>query len=171
MEHSSPKLAWLGVALAMAAAAAVAPPCAAQNSAQDFVDLHNAARAEVGVGPVSWDETVAAYAESYARQHAGDCKLVHSGGPYGENLYGAAGVGTQWTAKDAVDAWVGEKQYYHHDGNSCSAPEGQSCLHYTQVVWRDSTKIGCARVVCNDNGIFIICSYSPPGNYAGQSPY
>uniref|UniRef100_A0A0D3FY33 SCP domain-containing protein n=1 Tax=Oryza barthii TaxID=65489 RepID=A0A0D3FY33_9ORYZ len=57
-------------------------------------------------------------------------------------------------------------------GNSCSAPEGSSCLHYTQVVWRDSTAIGCARVVCDgDLGVFITCNYSPPGNFVGQSPY
>ena len=30
------------------------------------------------------------------------------------------------------------------------------CWHYTQVVWRSSTRIGCARVVCSGNhGMFI----------------
>ncbi|KAL6880394.1 hypothetical protein ACP4OV_011959 [Aristida adscensionis] len=162
---SAAKLAWLGTALAMAAAAAVA----AQNSAQDYVELHNAARAEVGVGPVSWDETVAAYAESYAGQRAGDCALVHSGGPYGENIFWGS-AGGEWSASDAVGSWVGEKQFYDHGSNSCAA--GQTCGHYTQVVWRDSTAIGCARVVCDNNaGVFVVCSYNPPGNVVGQSPY
>ncbi|KAL6880392.1 hypothetical protein ACP4OV_011957 [Aristida adscensionis] len=164
------KLAWLAMAFAMAVVV-VPPRCAAQNSARDFVELHNAARAAVGVGPVSWDNTVAAYAQNYARQRAGDCALKHSGGRYGENIFRGS-AGANWSAKDAVGSWVAEKKYYHHDGNSCSAPQGQSCGHYTQVVWRDSTAIGCARVVCNNGGgVFIVCSYNPPGNFVGRSPY
>ncbi|WVZ61774.1 hypothetical protein U9M48_011594 [Paspalum notatum var. saurae] len=159
------KLACLALAIVSIAVAAMAPPSAAQNSPQDYVDLHNAARADVGVGEVSWDDTVAAYAQSYAAQRQGDCQLVHSsGGPYGENLFGGS-AGADWSASDAVGSWVSEKQYYDHDTNSCAAPAGQDCLHYTQVVWRDSTAIGCARVDCdNAAGVFIICSYNPRGN-------
>ncbi|VAI23308.1 unnamed protein product [Triticum turgidum subsp. durum] len=96
----------------------------AQNSEQDFVDAHNAARADVGLGEVTWDATVAAFAQDYADQRRGDCQLVHSGGQYGENLYGGGGGGTG--------------------------------------------AIGCARVVCDSgDGVFIICSYNPPGNFPG----
>ncbi|KAF7068229.1 hypothetical protein CFC21_074005 [Triticum aestivum] len=165
MEYST-KLVLLLVALMSAMAVT------AQNSEQDFVDAHNAARADVGLGEVTWDATVAAFAQDYADQRRGDCQLIHTphGRPYGENLYG--GGGTEWTATDAVNSWVSEKQYYDHDSNTCSAPEGESCGHYTQVVWRDSTAIGCARVVCDSgDGVFIICSYNPPGNFPGVSPY
>ncbi|TVU40950.1 hypothetical protein EJB05_14436, partial [Eragrostis curvula] len=90
MASSSWKLACF--ALALAAAVVAAPPCAAQNSAQDFVDLHNAARADVGVGPVSWDDNVAAYAQNYAAQRQGDCALQHSSNsPYGENIFAGTG--------------------------------------------------------------------------------
>ncbi|GJT38987.1 pathogenesis-related leaf protein 4-like protein [Tanacetum coccineum] len=41
---------------------------------------------------MTWNATVAAYAENYANQRLADCNLVHSGGPYGENL--AEGSGT-----------------------------------------------------------------------------
>ncbi|CAH1441527.1 unnamed protein product [Lactuca virosa] len=59
----------------------------AQNSPQDFVDAHNQARAQVGVGPMTWDSNVAGFAENYANQRRGDCQLVHSqNSPYGENL-------------------------------------------------------------------------------------
>ncbi|GKC06696.1 pathogenesis-related leaf protein 4-like protein, partial [Tanacetum coccineum] len=64
----------------------------AQNSQQDYLNCHNAARAKVGVGNMTWNATVAAYAENYANQRLADCNLVHSGGPYGENL--AEGSGT-----------------------------------------------------------------------------
>ncbi|GJN24435.1 hypothetical protein PR202_gb12173 [Eleusine coracana subsp. coracana] len=77
-------------------------PCAAQNSPEDFVNLHNPAREEVGLDLVTWDDTVAAYAENYAAQRQGDCARVHSGGPYGENI--AAGpAGADLSASVAVD--------------------------------------------------------------------
>ncbi|CAN6196793.1 unnamed protein product [Urochloa humidicola] len=171
MDYYSGKAASLALAFAMAAAVAMVTPCAAQNDPQDFVNLHNAAREEVGVGDVSWDDNVAAFAQSYAAQRAGDCALQHSGGPYGENLFWGS-TGKDWSAADAVASWVSEKQWYDHDSNSCSAPGDDTCLHYTQVVWRDSTAIGCARVVCdNGAGIFITCNYNPRGNVDGQSPY
>nr|ADD97801.1 pathogenesis-related protein 1 [Musa ABB Group] len=163
MRSSNPALAMLcTVALAMACTSTLA-----QNSPQDFVSPHNAARAAVGVGPVSWDSTVAAYAQNYANQRKADCQLVHSGGPYGENIF--SGSGRDYTAADAVNAWVSEKQDYDYNSNKC-APN-KVCGHYTQVVWRSSTAIGCGRVRCNNGGIFITCNYKPPGNYAGQRPY
>jgi pathogenesis-related protein 1 len=114
---------------------------------------------------------VATYAETYAAKRT-DCQLVHSpeGRPYGENIYWQSG--NEWTAVDAVNFWAAEKQYYDHDTNTCSAPSGQSCGHYTQVVWSDTVAIGCGGVVCDGaTGVFIICSYSPPGNVEGQAPY
>ncbi|KAK3124374.1 hypothetical protein QOZ80_7BG0585710 [Eleusine coracana subsp. coracana] len=148
---------------------AAATVVTAQNSQQEYLDLHNAARAAVGVGPVTWDNTVAAWAQNYANSRRGDCALIHSpnGRPYGENLFG--GGGSSWTARDAVKSWVDEKQYYNHGSNSCA--QGKVCGHYTQVVWRNTKSIGCARVICNNGGTFIICSYNPPGNFIGQRPY
>eukprot|EP01018_Ginkgo_biloba_P006481 Gb_20955 [translate_table: standard] len=87
--------------------------------------------------------------------------------PYGENIFW--GKGRDFSAADAVGSWVNEKQYYDYSTNTCAA--GQVCGHYTQVVWRNSVKLGCARVVCNDGGIFIICNYNPPGNFNGQKPF
>jgi len=137
----------------------------AQNSNQDFVDAHNEARAQVGVGPISWNYTVAAYAQDYANSRIGDCNLEHSQGPYGENL--AEGYETL-SAVDSVKMWVSEKKNYDYHSNSCV---GDECRHYTQVVWRDSVHLGCARVKCNSGWIFVICNYDPSGNYEGERPY
>ncbi|KAK1323781.1 hypothetical protein QJS10_CPA02g00038 [Acorus calamus] len=141
----------------------------AQNSPQDFLDAHNAARAHVGVGPMSWDDTVAAYARDYAHKRAADCTLEHSdpGGLYGENIF--EGSGSDWTASDAVNLWVEEVKDYDYNSNTCAA--GQVCGHYTQVVWARSVKLGCARVTCTGGGVFITCNYSPPGNIVGERPY
>jgi hypothetical protein len=64
-EVSSSKLAWFVLAFNVVAAAA-AGRVSAQNTAQDYVNLHNSPRADVGVGTVTWNTTVAVYAQSYA---------------------------------------------------------------------------------------------------------
>ncbi|XP_027125559.2 pathogenesis-related protein 1A-like [Coffea arabica] len=143
-------------------------PSGAQNSKQDYLDVHNAARAQVGVVPIAWDDTVAAYAHDYAYQIITYCNWTRSGGPYGENL--AEGSG-DFTAGDAVNQWVSARQYYDYDSNAC-APETEECGNYTQVVWNSSVGLGCARVQCtNDDLWFVICCYHPRGNYIGQRPY
>ncbi|XP_008236236.1 PREDICTED: basic form of pathogenesis-related protein 1-like [Prunus mume] len=132
---------------------------------QDFIDEHNRARAEVGVGPIKWNDTVAAYAQKYADSKIETCEMVHSQGPYGENL--AEGYG-EMTGGQAVKFWVTEKPNYDYASNTCV---GDVCGHYTQVVWRNSTHVGCARAKCKNGWMFVICSYYPPGNYIGERPY
>lgn len=137
----------------------------AQNSPQDYLNAHNKARASVGVGPMRWDNKVAAFAQNYVNRLRGNCRLVHSGGQYGENL---AWSSADMTAGAAVRMWVNERQFYDYNSNSCV---GGECRHYTQVVWRNSVRLGCAKVRCNNGATIISCNYDPPGNYAGQRPY
>ncbi|GKD81685.1 pathogenesis-related protein 1, partial [Tanacetum coccineum] len=110
-----------------------------------------------GVGPMVWDERVASFAQNYANQRQADCQLVHSQNrPYGELI----ALGTALTGASAVNLWVGEKADYDYNSNTC-AP-GKTCGHYTQVVWRQSVQLGCARVQCNSGAWFVTCNYDPP---------
>lgn len=47
--------------------------------------------------------------------------------------------------------------------------------HYTQIVWADTTKIGCGKIRYTDsNGsirLYLICNYGPSGNYDGEPIY
>ncbi|CAM0907399.1 unnamed protein product [Alopecurus aequalis] len=142
----------------------------AHSSARDqFLQPHNAARAEVGVRKLSWNATLAAYARRHAERRLDDCKLVHSRGPYGENIFWGS-AGRRWTAADGVEAWVDERADYDCAGNACKRK--RACGHYTQVVWARTRSLGCASVTCNDDGgTFVVCSYDPPGNVRGQAPY
>ncbi|KAK7412222.1 hypothetical protein VNO78_03672 [Psophocarpus tetragonolobus] len=140
--------------------------CKAQNSPQDYLKAHNSARSQVGVGPMRWDATVASYAQRYLNTLKGNCKMVHSRGPYGENL---AWSSADLTGVAAVKMWVAEKPKYDYNSNTCL---GGECRHYTQVVWRNSLRLGCAKVRCNDaRSTIISCNYDPPGNYINQRPY
>lgn len=138
----------------------------AQYWPNDFLIPHNIARAELGLKSLKWDQSVASYAQWYANQRRGDCQLKHSNGPYGENLFWGSGVG--WTPAQCVAAWVAEKPQYNYYTNSCNG----MCGHYTQIVWRNTRRVGCAMVVCDGGrGTFCVCSYDPPGNYVGLRPY
>jgi hypothetical protein len=149
-----------------------------------WLTQQNEARAAVGEAPLAWDPIAAQVALGYASQ----CTFAHNpdrntqydalggSGGLGENI--SAGAPTQ-SIDGAVGSWIGEQQYYDHASNSCAA--GQECGHYTQVVWRDTTGAGCAKVTCttgspfgsfaNGQWDFSVCDYSPPGNWVGQPPY
>ncbi|KAJ0965606.1 hypothetical protein J5N97_026744 [Dioscorea zingiberensis] len=135
-----------------------------------FITSHNAARRVIGVPPLSWDSKLATFARVYANQRRKDCLLIHSPGEYryayGENIFW--GKGRRWIATDVVASWVAEKQWYHYNTNSCSGPD---CTHYTQIVWRTTKRVGCAKIVCDSGDSFAVCEYYPPGNYIGARPY
>ncbi len=136
---------------------------------------HNRVRALEGVNlpNLVWNSTVAAYSKSKVEYLANNgCKLDHYAGPknpgYGENLFW--GSGSSWTPAYATKSWYDEKVYYTYSTNTCAT--GKVCGHYTQVVWKNSTKLGCAMALCLNNGGMIYgCNYDPPGNYTGQKPY
>ncbi|KAJ0965667.1 hypothetical protein J5N97_026805 [Dioscorea zingiberensis] len=136
--------------------------------AGEFLGPHNAARAAIGLRPLVWDRRLANYAARYAGRRRKDCALVHSKGPYGENIFWGGGGG--WRGAQAVAAWVGERRWYRHGDNSCA--RGEECGHYTQIIWGSTRRVGCAMVTCNaGRGVFITCNYDPPGNYIGEKPY
>ncbi|CAN8257961.1 unnamed protein product [Cochlearia groenlandica] len=140
-------------------------PSIAQDRALDYVTSHSEARAAVGIAPIKSDERVAAFARAYADRLKENCNLVHSGGPYGESLAMSSG---NLSGIEAVELWVDERANYNYASNTC---KGVFCGHYTQVVWRNSVRVGCAKVRCNNGGTIIVCNYDPRGNYVNQKPY
>ncbi|OMO75918.1 Allergen V5/Tpx-1-related protein [Corchorus olitorius] len=137
-----------------------------QDSPQDFLNAHNAARKEVGVPPMVWDNVLEAYALNYSQGRVDTCRLVRAVGPSGQNL---AWTISNLSAIETVALWVFEKSFYNLTSGVC-ANDGD-CYHYTQVIWINSTQRGCARVICNNNnGFFTACYYYPPGNVPGKRP-
>ena len=154
-----------------------------------FVAAHNAARSRTDLNPLpmpplppmSWDPILADSAYNYlSKCVAPDGQLVdHNmdrstdyqalGGKdsyVGENIY--ATTGNTVAPADALNSWMSESSKYDYAKNDFS-----STGHYTQVVWRDSIRIGCAIVNC-PNAHFnntVLCDYAPGGNISGQKPY
>ena len=64
----------------------------------------------------------------------------------------------------AVKRWYDEiVDYYFSSGHSKNA---NAIGHFTQVVWKGSTKLGCGHG-SNGQKAIVCCRYSPPGNYMG----
>jgi pathogenesis-related protein 1 len=140
---------------------------------RQVVDMHNRIRADVGVGPVSWSNKLAAYAQRWADRLASThCALKHrpSSGEWkqlcGENLF--MGTVGRYGVVDAVKAWESEKAHYR--GQPLHPSDSYDIGHYTQMVWRHSKQIGCAKAECLGN-LIVVCNYDPPGNVLGQKPY
>ena len=138
--------------------------------------LHNDVRAAVGVPPLAWDPRLAAIAAAWAAQCVDQSPpaglIDHNdnrsdGYPsyVGENVYASSGNAT---ASGAVDSWASERADYNYANNTCSGV----CGHYTQVVWRTSTMLGCAKHSCSRLRFpsTIVCNYGPGGNSGGR-PY
>ncbi|KAM0939251.1 putative CAP domain-containing protein [Dioscorea sansibarensis] len=137
------------------------------NIARQFLSGHNRVRAGLGLPPLQWSSSLANYASWWANQRIRDCAMIHSDSNHGENIFWGEGQG--WRPEDAVTAWASEKRYYNYGSNSCQINE--DCSHYTQMVWRSSSWLGCARVVCKNGNTFITCNYDPHGNVLGQKPF
>jgi pathogenesis-related protein 1 len=140
----------------------------AHSPIQEILKAHNDARAELGLNPLKWSLPLQAYATAYSLKRKLDCKLEHSHGRYGENLFWGSPYG-YYNYTDAVNDWVSEKQYYDYNSNTCQ-PD-QMCGHYTQVVWAKTERVGCAEVKCSNGDQFVACNYDPPGNWDGEKPY
>lgn len=148
-----------------------------QNQQNEFIAVHNKWRAEVGTPTIKWSATLATTAQGWANNLKGrGCVMEHSTTNLGENLYWAsetrseAGATAQAiTPTQVTDAWGNEKQDYSYDTNTCAA--GKQCGHYTQVVWKTTTEVGCAMAICDDKSQVWVCNYSPAGNFTGQKPY
>jgi pathogenesis-related protein 1 len=143
--------------------------------AKTFVEYHNTARKEVGVGPVTWSKDLAAYAQKWADRLAarGDFEHRPADGEwaqkYGENLAIDA------SALKGAEAWYGEKKDYE---KGTAIPEDFSQFkagHYTQMVWKGTTKIGAGVAVVKEGRfkglVVVVCNYDPPGNVVGEKPY
>jgi hypothetical protein len=159
------------------------------NACHDWLDAHNLVRQqlnndelpespapEIPVPLLQWDEKLATVADDYAKScpegHNPDrtSDYVNQGGSgyVGENLaWGYA------TLESAVEGWADEESDYRYEPHG-SDSTGGVVGHYTQIIWRNTTHIGCATYAASCGAYFepaYVCNYSPGGNYLGQLAY
>ncbi|KAF9436679.1 hypothetical protein BGZ76_003280 [Entomortierella beljakovae] len=124
---------------------------------QSILDTHNKFRARHQVPPLKWNPKAAAFGNNWIQK----CQFKHSGGPYGENL-----AGGYKNLKKSIEAWYAEEKKYNYKKPGFSGATG----HFTQVVWKDTKSVGCAKKFCpNSNWYIYICNYETAGNVVGNN--
>ncbi|XP_078512451.1 GLIPR1-like protein 1 isoform X2 [Lissotriton helveticus] len=142
-----------------------------------YVELHNRLRSNVtpqasNMRYLAWDSSLAKSAKSWAEEckftlakrcrEKGMCHPTLS--QVGQNIW----IGT--TSVPVVDQWFKQGEYYDHDKGTCT----NICTYYTQVVWAESYKVGCAvhscAILSGYPRIFTVCNYAP-GAVQGERPF
>ena len=159
-------LASLGLALALTAAAASA------NFQARILAAHNDLRAGLGVAPLTWSPALADDAVRWGKTLAAEQRWEHDpdNSAEGENLWmGTAGA---FTLEEMVGGWAGEGRLYRPGlfPNVSRSGSWHDIGHYTQMVWRGTTEVGCA-LVRGGGSDYLVCRYSPPGNVVGRAAY
>lgn len=124
--------------VAPAPAASSAPPAADASLSTDQVNAvssQNAARADVGAAPLTWNATLASDAQAWADHLAQGTpgSLVHATqSTEGENLYWSSAGGDPYAA--AAKAWLDEKSKY--DGLPITGGGNfKDFGHYSEFLW------------------------------------
>jgi len=178
--------------VASSAPAAPAPTTASVSApgdyAQTVVNHHNAHRANHSAPALQWDAALAATALKIANS----CNYAHDvttdGGGYGQNI--AAGCPANNISSVITDL------FYNNEAENFNSLYGQATPsnindvtafdgygHFTQIVWKGTSAVGCATVDCTGKGngpkglgsvdasvppIFTVCNYKSAGNFLGE---
>ena len=119
--------------------------------------------------PLTWDETIATFAQQWSFYLLSNNLFQHSGSAlYGENLAYFEGYGSDIITlfKKAIDNWYNEITLYDFTNPGYKQGTG----HFTCLVWKSSTKFGMGFSIdpSNNNKVDITFNTEPPGNYQGQ---
>jgi uncharacterized protein YkwD len=137
---------------------------------------HNIHRQNHSVPELVWNTTLAGWANELAQK----CNYTHSNeqgdGHYGQN------IGAGWLAKD-VNSMIGDAMYndqiiWYPGYGTEPQDNGHDWGHFTQIIWKDSSSVGCATKICDHlEGVeenvppwFTVCNYYPQGMITLLSP-
>jgi len=108
-----------------------------------------------------WAEHLVSRGQSRGNPHRPDHK-------YGEN------ISHSWSSRgpseddaemeSAIVRWYDEVKKYRFGGESFISGTG----HFTQVVWKESTRLGLGMAHSSDGHTWVVANYDPPGNFQGK---
>jgi hypothetical protein len=129
--------------------------------------VHNALRAAHGSPPLEWSDECAQYAQMQADSMAAAGSIGHDNmdqpsGRAGQNVaMNGASMSDEEYAENAIKMWyneVNEPGYHYFDSDMADSPD-MGVLHFTQVVWAETTHVGLA---VKDG--YTCANYLPGGN-------
>lgn len=159
------------IALILLSLLVTAANAAASELPARLLAIHNVERAQWNVPPLAWDPTLAAGADRWAAELARTGYWGHSprgSRPgQGENLWmgtrGAFGI------EGMAAGWLSEARWFRPGVFPAVSRTGNwsDVGHYTQMVTRNSTRLGCA-VRSSGQWDYLVCRYDPSGNVEGR---
>lgn len=140
----------------------------------EIIRVHNATRSEVGTPPLKWNCALATFSQNWANkdtfEHSSEQERqnIIPGSLAGENL--SVDSETNAGMLKLIQGWIDEKPHWNNDTKTCA--EGKVCGHYTQMVWRSTTELGCGVYRKSDRmgeefkgkASYFVCTYNPAGN-------
>nr|XP_018667311.1 glioma pathogenesis-related protein 1-like [Ciona intestinalis] len=165
------------------------------SDAKLVLDKHNEFRATIGsegeepipsnMRVMTWDDGLAVTSLRYAKNcvwgHSklGERKTKIWNKENGENLWAATGdLADNFDPVRPVQVWFDEYVDYDFHNHTCTPKK--KCGHYTQIVWANSYKLGCAWNLCPilraegqvmEGAMYMVCQYAPGGNVLGENLY
>jgi len=129
---------------------------------KDMLQQHNLYRCMHNVPLFTWSDAIARNAQKYADSTGG--KMKHSSRASRQNVGGFRSLGENLafggTFVGGVRRWYDEIK---NTNKGLVSSFSGSTGHYTQIVWKSSTAIGCGT-----SGSLLVCQYGEAGNYQGQ---
>jgi uncharacterized protein YkwD len=89
------------------------------------------------------------------------CKVTPIEHSYGENIW--SGTLDKFPTKKVVESWYAEGRRYNYK----RAAYVRGAARFTQMVWKDSNRYGCATANCKRT-TYWVCLYDPAGNMDGK---
>lgn len=142
---------------------------------------HNSYRNTHHSPNMSLNSSLNSTAQNWAQYLAANAIFEHSSRSQrnnaGENLYVYYTTGSapaaDTLAEEAVTSWYNEVSDYNYSNPGFASATG----HFTQVVWKNSTELGCGAAEGtatlqgrNFNAFYVVCHYNPAGNVTGDFP-
>ncbi|KAI9640793.1 hypothetical protein NHQ30_010633 [Ciborinia camelliae] len=134
----------------------------------DILSAHNFYREQHNVSDLIWNETSAKLALDWSRHCIFNQSLT--GPPPTQNLLSGENRAEGFSNPTvAVDSWGLERLNYSFQNPGYN----QETNDFTQLVWSDTTSVGCGRTNCPNvadsnatiaKGWYVVCEYFPPGN-------
>jgi hypothetical protein len=149
---------------------------------EEVLLAHNTAREKLGIRDLTWNAVLGGVAQDFADK----CEWNHNPNRQSEyasriSSWTSPSVGENIAATSSgrksvgmiVNMWIDESLYWKYP-NQCD--KGKVCGHYTQVIWSSTAQVGCGIAKCASlggirNADFLVCDYTPAGNYIGRAPY
>lgn len=149
------------------------PASPAPSFSQEILDAHNKYRTAVGVPPLVWSDDLAAAAQAWVNSLNSNLQFAHDPNAQGqgENIW--TGTTGAFSLTQMVDSWGQEQQNFQNGTfpNVSTTGNWSDVAHYSQIVWRSTTSVGCAGVAGSDGNYRFVCRYSPQGNIVGQQVF